>query len=204
MHIHIDKSGFPLVSRQGWPFFISLFPVSKFQFEQFLAAVGTHHGKYTDSWYRELIRLNPRCAWHQMREKPWQLYLTGLKLDDIQDFLKFLGSGYRLPEDDEWRALHGAANDLLSEKNSLMEAITQYGQSAPPVTQWMQNNLFPVTGKGVLERIIDGGKNRFIGRPHPSLHGNNWNPVDTRDMDNRQAIHKLAGFRVVLPKQNRF
>lgn len=67
--IGFDRTGFPLVRGPAWDYAIALFPVSKYQFEGFLANVGA--AGLTDTAYRELLALNPRRAWRHVAAQPW-------------------------------------------------------------------------------------------------------------------------------------
>jgi len=97
--IELDKTGFPLIKRDAWDFFISLFPVSKYQFESFMAEFGPHNNLYTDEWYRKILDINPRISWRESWEKiekaPWRLFLTGALWEAIRPFLSYLGRGFR-------------------------------------------------------------------------------------------------------------
>lgn len=193
--IEFDRTGFPLIKNKKWQFYISLFPVSKYQFEQFMVDNGpTQDGLYTDNWYRNILSLNPRQKWQECKTTPWQLFITGLPEDAIRPFLNYLGDGFRLPRDSEWRMLHSVSSDLKSYKESIKK-ICQ-GNSALPVLHWIEKNLFPLTEEGIVEFITDNERLAFIGRPFNEFHPNLWNPNTVRQL-NWDNARGLTGFRVV-------
>ncbi len=197
--IRVDKTGFPLISMPGRHFYISLFPVSKFQFEQFLASAGTLGGKYTDAWYRETIAPNPRSAWQNGSVRPWQHILTGLSEEAIEDFMIFLGPGYRLPTSSEWRTLHRESTAISSSRDLILADLADRGAIAPPVHHWIKSAICPMTARGALERVTDSGRLHCIGRPHPDWHGNAWDAEQLRSVTNEETMKKLVGFRVAVP-----
>lgn len=176
---------------EGWDYYISLFPVSKYQFERFMAEEGPRRGLYTDRWYRDILRGNPRRSWKRCEERPWELFLTGVSMEGIVPFLKYLGRGYRLPEVDEWKGLLGVEGELRRMESHLKEMCR--GQSAPPVILWIERGLFPLVSEGLIE-MLEGGE--YIGRPYQGLLPNTWSPGDVREVNWDVCAH-VVGFRVV-------
>lgn len=158
--IHFDCTGFPLVQRANWRYAIGLWPVSKYQFERFMAEQGPHGGRYTDGWYRELLKLNPRAPWRCWGERPWELFLTGVERAAITSFLRYLGPGYRLPTGVEWRRLWRARAELQGERPALLAGC----HGAPPALRyWLASGLYPLTHQGLLEWVEGEGPLRCIG-----------------------------------------
>lgn len=191
--ITFDRTGFPLIQRQNWSFAIALFPVSKYQFERFLAVAKPIGNLYTDPWYREILRRNPRRSWRNLKEHPWEHFLTGLDESALKPFLSFLGPDYRLPRREEWLKLLQAAPELASLRGELAAACQD--QAAPPVSLWIKGGMFPLVLEGVLEMVQDQGNILYLGRPFPGLFPNTWDPARVRTVDWVLA-QKIVGFRV--------
>jgi len=184
--IESDKTGFPMIKKNGWNFFISLFPVSNYQFERYLADISPKYS-YTDSWYRERLEISPRCPW-QSCDKIWQVFITGLPYEEILRFLKYLGRDFRLPKVKEWRALHESAGHIRT-------TLKNIPHSAPPVNLWLKKGLVPLTGECILEMVKEDDKISYIGKPHNDLLPNLWQPEETRIV-NWQLCQFAVGFRV--------
>ncbi len=196
--IEFDKTGFPLVKKREWNFFISLFPISKYQFEIFLFYNFNSLDIYTDEWYRKKLSLNPRKEWNNFKNYEYQLFLTGLTYNEINPFLRYLGKDFRLPKDIEWKKLHEIRNEI-KELSNLKDKFKNYQkneQIAKPVCLWIEKLSIPLTEECVLEMLDEGES--FIGKPTPSLFRNIWSPTEVRKINrNSQNILKAIGFRVV-------
>lgn len=193
--IKSDRTGFPLIGRENWNFYISLFPVSKYQFERFMADSGPRKISnnsliYTDNWYHNILKLNPRSSWKQYEDKQWQLFITGITREEISPFLKYLGKDFRLPEEKEWIALfeHSAKIREVIETSKRL-----FTQLSPPASLWIEKGLYPLVEEGLLEFLSDGN---CIGKPFYGLLPNTYNPRDVRQV-NWELSKKVVGFRVV-------
>jgi len=194
--IEFDRTGFPLIRRYDWNYFISLFPVSKYQFESFMIENGPVGSLYTDNWYRELLELNPRRPWRDCNTRPWELFLTGIRYEDLNYFLKFLGRGFRLPTPSEWKGLHSVSEEIKRIKTEIIKLCE--AKAAPPVSLWLENGLFPLTAEGLFEMVVEGNNVvRYIGRPYQQLYPNLFDPISVRDKVNWEACKKMIGFRAV-------
>lgn len=198
--IKFDKTGFPLIQKKGWNFFISLFPVSKYQFERFMVDKGPINNLYSDKWYRYYLSINPRCSFRNFEEKPWQLFITGLSIDELMPFIKYLGKGFRLPNLKEWRELLLSESEIQQTiKNNLnFEIFNKYEFVGSPVLLWLKNNLFPLANEGILEWIKEENTNSFscIGKPFQEFFPNTWYPKDIKRV-NWDIAKRLVGFRIV-------
>lgn len=192
--IKFDRTGFPLIQKMGyWNYYISLFPVSKYQFERFMAENGPKKGLYTDKWYRELLMLNPRAPWTRCDENPWELFITGLSKDEIEPFLKYLGKDFRLPQKEEWIALFNSEDDVKRIVKPYIKDICNKS-SALPLSLWIEKGLFPLTKEGILEMLEDSTD--CLGRPYRDFLPNLWRPEETKQV-NWDVGRKFVGFRVV-------
>jgi hypothetical protein len=192
--IEFDKTRFPLIRKSDWNYSISLFPVSKYQFEQFMVDNGPIEKLYTNEWYKKLLEFNQRTSWKRFEEKKWELFITGMSMDEIKPFLKYFGKNFRLPKVREWKELFMASNEILRMKPTFRELCK--GSSAPPVSLWIENGLFPLVSEGLLEIVYDNCQ-QYIGRPWQRLWANAWNPETTRSNVSLELFQKAVGFRVV-------
>lgn len=196
--IEFDRTGFPLIRRMEWPYSISLFPVSKYQFERFMADQGPKGKHFTDEWYREFLKNNPRGSWKRQNTRSWEIFITAADKDVVNAFLKYLGKGYRLPKTWEWRSLLHVSGKLLMLQQKMQKSLTD--QAAPPVSHWIQKSFYPLMREGLLEIVTDDDTQRYIGRPWPGILPNMFSPDVVRDV-NWDLCAKAVGFRVV--KENR-
>jgi len=98
-----DRTGFPYIELKDPALAVSLLPLTKLQFEYYLADL-TPQG---DNWYEELLTLNPRVSPQRFTpEQRERLFLTGLLPAEAEAYAAWLGDGYRLPTVAEWRAIY--------------------------------------------------------------------------------------------------
>ncbi len=202
--IEYDRTGFPLIRRKEWGFFISLFPVSKYQFERFMSDAGPRGKLYTDGWYRQVLEVSQRQSWRKagLTKTPWKMFLTGVSLEEIIPFLRYLGKGFRLPKAEEWKKLLEHSKELKLLKNELISCLKGGEISpAPPVLFWIEKGLYPLVEEGLLE-MIEGeegsSKNGVIclGKAWQGLWPNTLNPEDIKIID-LTLLPQAVGFRVV-------
>lgn len=121
-----DRTGFPLVAIPGLGMEVHLLPVTKVQFERFLAEPDA----FGDTWYEEALALNPRVPSRQFTAKNRErLFLTGILPEEALAFAKWLGAGFDLPTVTEWREIHKAFAAELAPLRSLSEFLSQRGAS---------------------------------------------------------------------------
>jgi hypothetical protein len=97
--------------------YIHWLPVTKIQFEQFICSQPS--SQFSESWYNELLQLNPRITPSGVRDNNyWQALLTGVLPREAQNFARWSGDGYALPTLEEWftayKALKAEAPELES------------------------------------------------------------------------------------------
>ena len=107
MRWYSDRTGFPLIEVEEIACAVHLLPVTKIQFEQFLA---TGEG-YGDAWYQSLLDLNPRITpfKYEGRERE-RFFISGILPGEAEAFTKWLGDDYRLPSAREWVQIYNYAN----------------------------------------------------------------------------------------------
>lgn len=98
----LDRAGFPLVYVPPIQAYVHLFPVTKLQFEYFLAEARLTG--YSDGWYAELLKLNPRLSPNASNCGDYeQLLMTGLLPDEVNAYVRWHGRGFKLLTVEQWR-----------------------------------------------------------------------------------------------------
>jgi len=106
-----DRTGFPMLElpELGWA--VHLFPVAKVQWERFLA----EPNRFGDSWYEEVLQISPRIPLRQASHDDYEkLFISGVLLEEVEAFARWLGQDFQLPTTEAWRAI---------ERNLLEETI---------------------------------------------------------------------------------
>ncbi|MBM4353533.1 MAG: hypothetical protein FJ109_07005 [Deltaproteobacteria bacterium] len=219
-----DRTGFPLVEIAGLGVQISLLPVMKVQFEQFLgepqrvkgdAGDGLPADTYGNEWYERLLALNPRASWRDFRyEDRERLILTGIRPEEALGFARWLGPSFDLPRIEEWRAacvglqaagafrLRTAGLPVGTEAAAILERLhARHG-----LDTWADLSLMR---GGVLEWVKVGssrkglrcrtGPHDFqgVGKPRDEFHSTTYNPLDESvELITVNGL-RLFGFRVV-------
>jgi hypothetical protein len=202
--IEFDRTGFPLIGEEGWDFAISVFPVSFYQFERFMADSGPKGKLYTDEWYSGFLGQVSRGVWRKSTEKIWELFIRGVEFEELLPFLKYLGENFRLPRMKEWRMLLQIEKQRLKE---CLKSLCEDERCAEPARLWIQRGLFPLAEEGILELVlpndgespyVDESKGRVycLGKPLFALHPNFWKPEEVKEV-NWEISKKMVGFRVV-------
>lgn len=102
-----DPAGFPMVWIEEIGAFIHWLPVTKIQFEKFMAS--TADPRFDDAWYRQVLALNPRVAIPEIDPKNyWNAILTGLLPEEALRFAAWCGEGYSIPTLKEWQTAYAA------------------------------------------------------------------------------------------------
>lgn len=199
-YIELDRTGFPLISRENLDFYIGLFPVSKYQFERFMAERGPFKELYTDEWYRRILKKNPRISWKKTNtNEPWRLFLTGLPYNAISPFLRYLGREYKLPTKTQWLELLKILSELKETKNKFLKCFNSFGEIARPVKLWIEAGLFPLVEEGILEFIEQEFKSDEVacmGKPWQKLWSNTFSAEEVKVVKFEDRAHSI-GFRVV-------
>jgi len=116
MLISFDRTNFPLIAVEEVGIEAHLLPVTKWQFEQFLAEAG----EVSRSHYRRMVKLNPGILPEELTaDNREQLFVTGILPAEAQAFARWLGEGFDLPTIKEWRAIYGALRWTLPPRHDL-------------------------------------------------------------------------------------
>lgn len=174
----LDRTGYPMIFIPRLDTHIHLFPLTKPQFECFLAdARLPNHG---DSYYETLLKLNPRLSPMAESFQAYErLFITGLLPEDIRAYVRWHGRGVRLLTIEEWRI---AYRWLESQEISVLpsEISDHLAPTARALWEGVRNELQPRTlldlallRNGVVEwasgtdkKLVGMGKPRTLFQPN--------------------------------------
>jgi len=158
MLFSFDRCGFPFVPLAQLWLEVQLFPVTKVQFERFLAEPDT----YGDDWYDAVLQYHPRCSYRGFavgeRER---LFLGGVLPEEALAYARWLGDGYDLPTVEEWRQIALALAGLPAP--SAAELADWPAGPAPTIAEQMLTQLpartllnLSLMRGGLVEWVRDG------------------------------------------------
>lgn len=102
-----DPAGFPMVWIEEIGAYMHWLPVTKLQFEKFVAL--TPDPFFDDAWYRRALDLNPRVAVPEIDlENYLQAFLTGILPEEASRFAAWCGEDYALPTLADWQKAYAA------------------------------------------------------------------------------------------------
>lgn len=201
----IDASGYPLIFVEPLEAYIQLFPVTKPQFERFIASDAQRD--LDDEWYEELLTLNPRASYTSSdipeRER---LFMTGITPEEAAAFAHWLGRDYQMLTAQEWHTCYKWLADQASPSAppDLSEPLSQDALAIWNTIsgQWLewhrQSNLqeLSLMTQGILEWVVERpGRYCGLGEPLASKFQRKANdPV--RPMGKRRL--KNLGFRLLM------
>ncbi len=200
MLLSFDKTNFPLLAIERVGVEIHLLPVTKWQFEQFLAeskAVG-------EAQYQEMLALNPAISPDQFTvDEPEQLLVSGILPAEALAFARWLGEGFDLPTLKEWRAIytilrsrplpkHGLSSELVDgPAGDLLDKFSAH----PHILSMLD---FSLMRHGLVEWVRQDKKLVGLGAPRPEFYPNLWDPL-THEVNLIHPDERMAcfGFRLV-------
>lgn len=149
--IVLDRTGFPMVRVVALDAYVHWLPVTKIQFEYFMAA--TSDGLFDSRWYDEILDLNPRITPAAVRQTNyWQAFLTGITPTEALKFAHWCGAEYALPTLDEWNAAYRELKELPDFELNLLDGLGDLSARARTLLTQLNS-----TGRIVTEQI--GGYN---------------------------------------------
>jgi hypothetical protein len=195
----VDRSGYPLVYVEPLRCHVHLFPVSKPQFERFLAE-GDQAG-WGDEKYAEMLKLNPRASFRAADSDDYvRLFLTGVRPDEAKAFGGWLGDEYELPDERQWKACYdwlgrqpiaGPPPGLAEDARAIWQAVAMRRSSHTLLELSLMT-------EGVREWVRTGTeKYGGLGRPARRFATLNRDPlalVTITDLTERQPAY---GFRLL-------
>ena len=171
----VDASGYPLILVEPLDAYVHLFPVTKPQFEKFIAS--SRKPGFGDEWYTTLLELNPRVSYRSADvSSPDGLFMTGVTTDEASDFSRWLGRDYRLLTAGDWTICSNwfAAQDAVSLSDELRGRLSQDAAAIWELveTQWLdgQSTLqdLSLMREGILEWVVER-PGRYCGVGEPAL-----------------------------------
>jgi len=174
MPFSCDRTGFPLVWVEEAGLEVHLLPVTKVQFERFMADCNTEFG---DRWYDEVLALDPKVARVSHRffteENREGLFLTGILPEEALSFARWMGGGYDIPTVEEWRTIYAALGRKAITGLSFASLRRQPGtQTAGLLLERLAAQLRPrlpldllLLRGGVVEWVRDGKRWTGLGLP---------------------------------------
>lgn len=194
----VDASGYPLIFVEPIGAYVQLFPVTKPQFEKFIAS--GRRPDLGDQWYGDRLSVNPRASyWSTYIPARERLFMTGITIDEVLAFGRWLGRDYSLLSAEEWGACYEwfAEQPVPSVPPELAGRLSQdaLGIWKTIEGQWLerhqQSNLqdLSLMTQGILEWVIERpGRYCGLGEPAASKFQRKANdpvrPVGQRRLKN--------------------
>ncbi|MBP7936367.1 MAG: hypothetical protein KA354_17140 [Phycisphaerae bacterium] len=169
-----DRTGFPLLAMPKLGATMHLLPVTKVQFECFLA----EPCGFGDEWYEEVLETSPRVSPTRATEADREgLFMAGVIPSEVEAFAQWLGPKWRVPLAKEWRqayALLRAApfsSDGLeawagSDLNPLAAATLRLLEHQLKPKTWLDLSLM---SGALLEWVGSGREWGGLGEPRPQF-----------------------------------
>ncbi len=177
-----DATGFPTVAVPSLSLDVQLLPVTKIQFERFLADRPVHG----DLWYQEVLAVNPRVGLPEVTPQNREgLLLTGILPEEAMEFAHWLGPGWGLPSVQQWRRIYRCFVEMVFRPQDVTDSI-RHGMDRRAralvdtiLLQVEQKTLATVTlmSGGVLEWVHDASQWGGLGSPRPVFAPNLFNPL---------------------------
>lgn len=197
MRFSCDRTGFPLIESDGPGPALSVLPVTKVQFEQFLVDTGA----FDEDWYRTLLAVNPRTSWRAPVADHRGLFLSGIEPAEALRYIQWLGPDFDLPTVAEWRAwrawamrpvgTEGHNVDELDLSDAARAILTHVFMLSGP-TDWARGMLME---GGSYDWVRNGSEFGGLGRPV----GHTIDPSHEPPMNYTRPGIRLPvfGFRVI-------
>lgn len=196
-----DRLGFPLLRLPRRSFRFHLLPVTKAQFEQYLA----EPGGWGDAWYADILAVAPRASWRSFRpEDRERVFMTGVLPDEAMRYALWMGPAFDLPNEAEWR-------DTFRELNrsaATLADIDRRGWS--PIALQIADSICDQLGTDRLADVAllrqrmglvewTRGKRvwRGLGSPRHEFWPNLWNPLGSDHVKDEGTRLKYVGFRLI-------
>jgi hypothetical protein len=174
-----DKTGFPLLVVEDAGVEAHLLPVTKLQFEQFIAETNI----ISQNHYQEMLALNAVTSPHNFSpEERERLFVTGILPDEALAFARWLGDGFDLPTAREWREVYAALRrvppprqtPLLEVVDGVAKAILERFSEQMEIRSLRDYALME---GGLVEWVRHEKSLLGLGAPRPEFHANLWDPL---------------------------
>ncbi len=200
MLLSFDRTNFPLIAIERVGVEMHLLPVTKVQFEEFVA----ESDRVDASHYQEMLALNPAIGPDQftLGERE-QLFITGILPEETRAFARWLGEGFELPTVKEWRAIYATLRVTPLPKHDLSSDLIE-GPAGLILdklsTQLRTHSMVDIAlmREGLVEWVRQDQTWVGLGAPRPQFHPNLWDPF-THEVKPIHLDERLPyfGFRLV-------
>lgn len=188
MQLSFDKTCFPLIRIDKAKVQVQLLPVTKVQFERFLA----EPNEFDDGWYEAILKLNPRVSYRQFTQDNREgIFITGILPWEALSFARWMGNGFRLPTVREWRMIYSVLKSRKIEGEELRDLVSQFGEGQAKIIlerlveqishqaqrdelSWLDLSLMH---GGLVEWVEEDGRYVGLGAPRSEFYPNLWNPI---------------------------
>jgi formylglycine-generating enzyme required for sulfatase activity len=152
MQYELDLKEFPMVMIEPAGLWVHWLPITKIQFERFLCETGD--ARYDAKWYSQVLDLNPRISPREIRQNNyWQAFLTGILPYEAESFARWIGEGYRLPTDVEWRQIWEAVKGQPAEELPAETVLTKLSERGRELLAQIER-IGSTDGGGAVERTV--------------------------------------------------
>ncbi len=203
MQLYCDRTGFPVLKLDKIRLQVLLLPVTKAQFERFLA----EPNELDNEWYEQVLAINPRASWQRFRaERREQVFLTGILPSEALAFAHWMGKDFDLPTVDEWRTIDRLlmGNRLTKQDMHRLKSLPMH-RAAWGTVQRVLRQVNPsswgqlaLLRGGLIEWVRSNGEFWGLGSPRPQFYPNTLNPQrddPVRPLHNQRLPY--FGFRLV-------
>lgn len=179
MLLTFDRTNYPLIAVEEIGLEVHLLPVTKQQFELFVAA----SGPLEEARYQKLLALNPAVPPAEITTaEPERLFVTGLLAKEAQAFAAWLGEGLDLPTVKEWRAIYNTFRRTSLPRHDLGAELVgcPLGAFVTQQIRQMPGNLMldlALMRGGLVEWARQGQGWVGLGSPRPHFQPNLWDPL---------------------------
>lgn len=183
MRFICDRTGFPCISDGRVAF--QLLPVTKTQFDIFLASVGESEVPS----YEEMLALNPRNCDADINDNDRErLFVTGILFEEADRFAKWLHSTATIPTWKVWQRFATTISMIRIERD-LLENLSscQMCSAAKMILESLFDHAHPETlsdlaliRNGVLEWVSIDPRPGGLGAPRPEFLKNTYDPYNDR------------------------
>lgn len=200
MLISLDRTGFPLVAIEQMALEVHLLPITKIQFEPFVA----DSEAVNQTAYLSMLVLNPAIDPAEFTaEGRERLFIGGTLPEETLAFARWLGQGFDLPTTREWRLIYRSLRRMALPRHRLSSVLDEgparliVDKLASDSRAFSMLDLSLMNG-GLVEWVQAEPGWAGLGAPRPSFHANLWDPL-TNLVRPIRPDERLAyfGFRLV-------
>jgi hypothetical protein len=200
MLLTFDRTNFPLLAIEDLDLEMHLLPVTKTQFEQFVA----DSGPLELARYEKLLALNPAVPPAKFSAKERErLFITGILPTEAHAFAHWLGEGFDLPTVAEWRAIYAVLRVTSLPRHDLAAELADSpaGAILARLTRQTLSQLMldiSLMRGGLVEWVRQGQSWVGLGAPRPQFQPNLWDPLSHEIKPLRPGERlRYFGFRLI-------